>query len=47
MARSFRSRRARWCVADMPLQAGTPIYNEPEAERAWSNLAAHYKTALS
>jgi carboxymethylenebutenolidase len=35
-----------WCVKDMPLQAGKPIYNEPEAERAWQELTALYRRAL-
>ena len=35
-----------WCVADMPLQNGAPIYNKAEAERAWAKLMALYKTAL-
>ena len=34
-----------WCVKDMPLQAGKPIYNEPQAERAWNELTALYKRA--
>jgi len=34
-----------WCVRDMPLQAGKPIYNEPQAERAWNELIALYKRA--
>jgi len=34
-----------WCVQDMPLQAGKPIYNEPQAERAWNELIALYKRA--
>jgi carboxymethylenebutenolidase len=34
-----------WCVKDMPLQAGHPIYNEPQAERAWSELVTLYKRA--
>ncbi len=34
-----------WCVKDMPLQAGKPIYNEPQAERAWNELLALYKRA--
>lgn len=34
-----------WCVKDMPLQAGKPIYNEAQAERAWSELTALYKRA--
>lgn len=36
-----------WCVPDMPLQNGKPIYNKPDAERAWGKLLALYKTALS
>jgi carboxymethylenebutenolidase len=35
-----------WCVPDMPLQNGAPIYNQPDAERAWSKLVALYKLAL-
>jgi len=34
-----------WCVKDMPLQAGTPIYNEAQAERAWNELVTLYKRA--
>src|SRR5467141_4245844 len=34
-----------WCVRDMPLQAGKPIYNEASAERAWNELVALYKRA--
>jgi carboxymethylenebutenolidase len=34
-----------WCVKDMPTQAGRPIYNEPQAERAWRELIALYKRA--
>lgn len=36
-----------WCVADMPLQNGKPIYNKPDAERAWGKLVALYKAALA
>jgi carboxymethylenebutenolidase len=37
-----------WCMPDMPADpAKGPIYNEPEAEKAWSNLLALYKTALA
>jgi carboxymethylenebutenolidase len=36
-----------WCVADMPLQNGNPIYNKPDAERAWGKLVALYKAALA
>ena len=34
-----------WCVKDMPLQAGKPIYNEASAERAWNELVTLYKRA--
>src|SRR5713226_3737953 len=36
-----------WCVPDMPPQGGKPIYNKPDAERAWGKLVALYKTALA
>ncbi len=36
-----------WCVPDMPLQNGTPIYNKPDAERAWGKLIDLYKAALA
>jgi carboxymethylenebutenolidase len=36
-----------WCVPDMPRQNGMPIYNKPDAERAWGKLVALYKTALA
>jgi carboxymethylenebutenolidase len=36
-----------WCVADMPHDASGPIYNMPDAERAWGKLVALYKTALA
>jgi carboxymethylenebutenolidase len=35
-----------WCVPDMPQQDGKPIYNQADAERAWKELLALYKTAL-
>jgi carboxymethylenebutenolidase len=35
-----------WCVPDMPAEAGKPIYNKPDAERAWSKLLALYTTSL-
>jgi len=36
-----------WCVPDMPLQPnGMPIYNKPDAERAWGKLVALYKATL-
>jgi carboxymethylenebutenolidase len=36
-----------WCVKDMPLQAGKPIYNQPDAERAWGRLLNLYKTSIA
>lgn len=36
-----------WCVSDMPLQNGMPIYNKPDAEKAWVKLVALYKSALA
>ena len=32
-----------WCVKDMPMSAGKPIYNEPQAERAWGELVGLFK----
>jgi carboxymethylenebutenolidase len=36
-----------WCVPDMPMQNGMPIYNKADAERAWGKLVALYKAALA
>jgi carboxymethylenebutenolidase len=36
-----------WCVPDMPLENGRPIYSKPDAERAWAKLVALYKMALA
>jgi carboxymethylenebutenolidase len=36
-----------WCVPDMPAEAGKPIYDKADAERAWAKLLALYKTALA
>jgi carboxymethylenebutenolidase len=36
-----------WCISDMPMQNGMPIYNKPDAERAWGKLVALYKSALA
>ncbi len=36
-----------WCVPDMPLQNGMPIYSKPDAERAWGKLVALYNVALA
>jgi len=35
-----------WCISDMPLQNGAPIYNRPDAEKAWTKLVALYKAGL-
>jgi carboxymethylenebutenolidase len=35
-----------WCMPDMPAEAGKPIYNKPDAEKAWTKLVALYKSAL-
>ena len=39
--------RHGWCVADMPSEAGAPIYSAPDAERAWGKLLALYRSALA
>jgi carboxymethylenebutenolidase len=36
-----------WCVPDMPAEAGKPIYEKTDAERAWTKLLALYKAALT
>lgn len=36
-----------WCVPDMPIEGGAPIYNAAEAERAWRALVALYKAGLA
>jgi carboxymethylenebutenolidase len=36
-----------WCVPDMPPQNGKPVYNKPDAEKAWAKLVALYKAALA
>jgi carboxymethylenebutenolidase len=36
-----------WCVPDMPAEANNPIYNKPDAEKAWTKLLALYKSALA
>ena len=36
-----------WCVPDMPREHGRPIYDEPDAERAWGKLIALYQVALA
>jgi carboxymethylenebutenolidase len=34
-----------WCVKDMPMATGNPIYNAPQAERAWRELVNLFKRA--
>ncbi|HUA84314.1 MAG TPA: dienelactone hydrolase family protein [Bryobacteraceae bacterium] len=36
-----------WCIPDMPLQNGKPIYNHADAERAWGKLMSLYQSALA
>jgi carboxymethylenebutenolidase len=36
-----------WCVPDMPRQDGKPIYNKPDAERAWGKLLELYRSVLA
>jgi carboxymethylenebutenolidase len=36
--------RHGWCVPDMPVEDGAPIYDKAQAERAWGKLLALYKT---
>lgn len=36
-----------WCVKDMPADAQGPIYNMPDAEKAWGKLVALYKAGLA
>ena len=36
--------RHGWCVPDMPIEDGAPIYDKVEAERAWGKLVALYKS---
>jgi carboxymethylenebutenolidase len=35
-----------WCVPDMPMQDGKPIYSRLDAEKAWGKLVALYKAGL-
>jgi carboxymethylenebutenolidase len=36
-----------WCVPDMPRHNGMPIYNKPDAERAWGKLLGLYRETLA
>ena len=35
-----------WCIRDMPLAEGKPIYKMDDAEHAWAKLVTLYKGAL-
>lgn len=39
--------RHGWCIADMPIEKGAPVYDPTQAERAWGKLLALYKAALA
>ena len=34
--------RHGWCVPDMPVEGGAPLYDKAQAERAWGKLVALY-----
>src|SRR5271163_1158400 len=36
-----------WCVPDMPPRDGAPLYNKPEAERAWGKLVTLYRVSIA
>lgn len=36
-----------WCVSDMPMQNGQPIFNKADADRAFGKLTALYKAGLA
>ena len=36
--------RHGWCVPDMPVENGAPLYDKAQAERAWGKLVALYKS---
>lgn len=42
----FATAKHGWCITDMPMQDGAPIYNKVDAEKAWSKLMALYKAGL-
>ncbi len=35
-----------WCMPDLSERTGRPIYNEPQAERAWRELLAFFRREL-
>jgi len=39
--------RHGWCVPDMPVEDGAPIYSRADAERAWGELERLFKSALA
>jgi carboxymethylenebutenolidase len=39
--------RHGWCVPDMPMDGGAPLYSRPDAERAWGELEKLYRSALA
>jgi len=43
----YAGARHGWCVADMPLQNGQPIFSMADAERAWSKLSGLYEKSLA
>lgn len=43
----YAGARHGWCIADMPLQNGQPIFSKADAERAWRKLLSLYETALA
>jgi carboxymethylenebutenolidase len=36
-----------WCVPDVPMQPGKPVYDKANAEAAWAHLLLFYKSALA
>ena len=44
---SLSGRAARLVRAGDPPQNGKPVYNKPDAEKAWAKLVALYKAALA
>jgi carboxymethylenebutenolidase len=36
-----------WCIPDMPMRDGAPLYDKVQAERAWGKLVALYRAALA
>ncbi len=36
-----------WCIPDIPMRDGAPIYDKVQAERAWGKLVALYRAVLA